>query len=84
MNTYFRDKEGFVLFIFVIIKSYNTYAYIYVFKANKRTIFNTKILENFSHWLTNSLNFKASAPANSQGETRKETLFTFSLSDTSI
>ena len=42
MNTYFRDKEGFVLFIFVIIKSYNTYAYIYVFKANKRTIFNTK------------------------------------------
>ena len=49
-------------------------------KQIKELFFKPKI----SYWLTNSFNFKSSASANSEGETRKETLFTFSLIDTSI
>lgn len=37
-------------------------------------------MENFSHWLTNPLNFKASTSANPEGESRKETrTFHFSM-----
>ena len=53
-------------------------------KQIKELFFKPKISENFSYWLTNSLNFKSSASANSKGETRKETLFTFSPTDTLI
>ena len=53
-------------------------------KQIKELFFKPKISENFSYWLTNSLNFKSSASANSKGETRKKTLFTFSPTDTSI